>query len=32
MSSKGDKIAGYAKSAIGKKYKWGAKGPNEFDC
>lgn len=32
MSSTGDKIAGYAKSAIGKKYKWGAKGPNEFDC
>ena len=32
MSSTGDKIAGYAKSAIGKKYKWGAKGPDEFDC
>ena len=32
MSSTGDKITSHAKSAIGKKYKLGAKGPDEFDC
>ena len=32
MSSTGDKITSHAKSAIGKKHKLGAKGPDEFDC
>ena len=32
MSTTGDKIAEYAKSKVGSSYKWGAKGPSEFDC
>ena len=32
MISTGDKIANHAKSKIGKSYKWGAKGPDSFDC
>lgn len=32
MSTTGDRIAEHAKSKIGNSYKWGAKGPTEFDC
>lgn len=27
-----DKIVSFARSKLGCKYKWGAEGPNEFDC
>ena len=30
--SKAQKVVQYAKDALGKKYVWGATGPNSFDC
>lgn len=31
-STKVSKVISYAKSLLGKKYSWGAEGPNTFDC
>ena len=30
--NKADKVIDYAKTLLGKKYVWGAEGPNTFDC
>lgn len=32
MSNNASKVINYAKSKLGKKYVWGATGPNTFDC
>lgn len=31
-SSKADKVISFSKTLLGKKYSWGAEGPNSFDC
>ena len=31
-NAKADKVVSFAKSLLGKKYSWGAEGPNTFDC